>query len=142
MFPVSDFNFVVAGIATFAATVGYACSRRLSINLLVEFFYYVLRAFLMAFGLVWISQIHQCLQLQRTLLRKKRKWRLGYKIKNVIQQGRWFRTLRMDRAKAGGIPSSARCLTMTSTNRVLLISSVPITLSCSTSCSRISGIRT
>ncbi|PPQ79821.1 hypothetical protein CVT25_002975 [Psilocybe cyanescens] len=30
MFPVSDFNFVVAGIATFAATVGYACSRRLS----------------------------------------------------------------------------------------------------------------
>lgn len=37
MFPVSDFNFVVAGIATFAATVGYACSRRLSINLLVEF---------------------------------------------------------------------------------------------------------
>ena len=88
MFPVSDFNFVVAGIATFAATVGYACSRRLSINLLVEFFYYVLRAFLMAFGLVWISQIHRCLQLQRTLLREKRKWRLGYKIKNVIQQGR------------------------------------------------------
>lgn len=34
MFPVSDFNFVVAGIATFAATVGYACSRRLSINFL------------------------------------------------------------------------------------------------------------
>ncbi|KAH9479287.1 hypothetical protein JR316_0007875 [Psilocybe cubensis] len=30
MFPVSDFNFVVAGIATFAATVGYACSRRLN----------------------------------------------------------------------------------------------------------------
>ena len=29
MFPVSDFNFVVAGIATFAATVGYACTRRL-----------------------------------------------------------------------------------------------------------------
>ncbi|KAF9038675.1 hypothetical protein BJ165DRAFT_407225 [Panaeolus papilionaceus] len=29
MFPVSDFNFVVAGIATFAATVGYACSRKL-----------------------------------------------------------------------------------------------------------------
>ncbi|KIM39610.1 hypothetical protein M413DRAFT_447085 [Hebeloma cylindrosporum] len=33
MFPVSDFNFVVAGIATFAATVGYACSRRLSTSL-------------------------------------------------------------------------------------------------------------
>ncbi|KAF8957138.1 hypothetical protein BDZ97DRAFT_122029 [Flammula alnicola] len=30
MFPVSDFNYVVAGIATFAATVGYACTRRLS----------------------------------------------------------------------------------------------------------------
>ncbi|KAF5316744.1 hypothetical protein D9619_006779 [Psilocybe cf. subviscida] len=30
MFPTPDFNFVVAGIATFAATVGYACSRRLS----------------------------------------------------------------------------------------------------------------
>jgi hypothetical protein len=35
MFPVSDFNFVVAGIATFAATVGYACSRRLSGTLYV-----------------------------------------------------------------------------------------------------------
>ncbi|KIK04025.1 hypothetical protein K443DRAFT_443534 [Laccaria amethystina LaAM-08-1] len=34
MFPVTDFNFVVAGIATIAATVGYACSRRLSINFL------------------------------------------------------------------------------------------------------------
>ncbi|KAF9563590.1 hypothetical protein CPC08DRAFT_721548 [Agrocybe pediades] len=30
MFPVGEFNFVVAGLATFAATVGYACSRRLS----------------------------------------------------------------------------------------------------------------
>lgn len=88
MFPVSDFNFVVAGIATFAATVGYACSRRLSVNLLVVFFYYVLRAFLMAFGSVWISQIHLCLQVQRTLLRKERKWRSGYKIKNVIQHGK------------------------------------------------------
>lgn len=29
MFPVTDFNFVVAGIATFAATVGYACTRRI-----------------------------------------------------------------------------------------------------------------
>ena len=28
MFPVNDFNFVVAGIATFAATVGYACTRK------------------------------------------------------------------------------------------------------------------
>lgn len=36
MFPVSDFNFVVAGIATFAATVGYACSRRLSASLYVS----------------------------------------------------------------------------------------------------------
>ena len=35
MFPVSDFNFVVAGIATFAATVGYACTRRLSASLYV-----------------------------------------------------------------------------------------------------------
>lgn len=33
MFPVTDLNFVVAGIATFAATVGYACSRRLSTSL-------------------------------------------------------------------------------------------------------------
>ncbi|KDR80922.1 hypothetical protein GALMADRAFT_1115756 [Galerina marginata CBS 339.88] len=33
MFPVNDFNFVVAGIATFAATVGYACTRRLSTSL-------------------------------------------------------------------------------------------------------------
>lgn len=33
MFPVSDFNFVVAGIATFAATVGYACTRQLSASL-------------------------------------------------------------------------------------------------------------
>lgn len=86
MFPVSDFNFVVAGIATFAATVGYACSRRLNINLLVAFFYYVLRAFLMAFGSVWISQIHRRLQLRRTLLRKNREWRSEDKIKNVIQQ--------------------------------------------------------
>lgn len=30
MFPVNDLNFVVCGIATFAATVGYACSRKLS----------------------------------------------------------------------------------------------------------------
>ncbi|CAA7265213.1 unnamed protein product [Cyclocybe aegerita] len=30
MFPVGDFNFVVAGIATFAATVGYACTRKMS----------------------------------------------------------------------------------------------------------------
>ncbi|PPQ95971.1 hypothetical protein CVT26_016187 [Gymnopilus dilepis] len=30
MFPVADFSFVAAGLATFAATVGYACSRRLS----------------------------------------------------------------------------------------------------------------
>ncbi|KAF9529018.1 hypothetical protein CPB83DRAFT_906497 [Crepidotus variabilis] len=28
MMPITDFNFVVAGIATFAATVGYACTRR------------------------------------------------------------------------------------------------------------------
>ncbi|KAF8909236.1 hypothetical protein CPB84DRAFT_1821788 [Gymnopilus junonius] len=33
MFPVTDINFVMAGIATFAATVGYACSRRLSTGL-------------------------------------------------------------------------------------------------------------
>lgn len=33
MFPVSDFNFVVAGIATFAATVGYACTRQLGASL-------------------------------------------------------------------------------------------------------------
>ena len=33
MFPVSDFNFVVAGIATFAATVGYACTRQLGATL-------------------------------------------------------------------------------------------------------------
>ena len=33
MFPVSDFNFVVAGIATFAATVGYACTRKLGTSL-------------------------------------------------------------------------------------------------------------
>jgi len=33
MFPVNDFNFVVAGIATFAATVGYACTRRLGSGL-------------------------------------------------------------------------------------------------------------
>lgn len=30
MFPVSDFNFMVCGIATFAATIGYACSRKMS----------------------------------------------------------------------------------------------------------------
>ena len=35
MFPVSDFNFVVAGLATFAATVGYTASRRLSARLYV-----------------------------------------------------------------------------------------------------------
>ncbi|KAI3600696.1 hypothetical protein WG66_014193 [Moniliophthora roreri] len=29
MFPVSDFNFVVCGMATFAATVGYVCGKRL-----------------------------------------------------------------------------------------------------------------
>ena len=52
MFPVSDFNFVVAGIATFAATVGYACSRSLSINLLVEFF---LLCFTRFSNSVWIS---------------------------------------------------------------------------------------
>ena len=33
MFPVGDFNFVVAGIATFAATVGYACKRQLGATL-------------------------------------------------------------------------------------------------------------
>lgn len=33
MFPVNDFNFVVAGIATFAATVGYACTRKFSADL-------------------------------------------------------------------------------------------------------------
>jgi hypothetical protein len=33
MFPVNDFNFVVAGIATFAATVGYACTRKLGASL-------------------------------------------------------------------------------------------------------------
>ena len=33
MFPVADFNFVVAGIATFAATVGYACTRQLGASL-------------------------------------------------------------------------------------------------------------
>ena len=33
MFPVGDFNFVVAGIATFAATVGYACKRQLGTSL-------------------------------------------------------------------------------------------------------------
>ncbi|KAF8159262.1 hypothetical protein B0H34DRAFT_796541 [Crassisporium funariophilum] len=33
MFPVSDFDFVVAGIATFAATVGYVCTCRLSTSL-------------------------------------------------------------------------------------------------------------
>jgi hypothetical protein len=32
---INDFNFVVAGIATFAATVGYACTRRLSASLSV-----------------------------------------------------------------------------------------------------------
>ncbi|KAF5379439.1 hypothetical protein D9615_006515 [Tricholomella constricta] len=30
MFPVNDLNLVVCGIATFAATVGYACSRKLT----------------------------------------------------------------------------------------------------------------
>ncbi|KAF8815429.1 hypothetical protein BYT27DRAFT_7249222 [Phlegmacium glaucopus] len=33
MFPVNDFNFVVAGIATFAATVGYACTRKFGAGL-------------------------------------------------------------------------------------------------------------
>jgi hypothetical protein len=36
MLPINDFNFVVAGIATFAATVGYACTRRLSASLCVS----------------------------------------------------------------------------------------------------------
>ena len=38
MLPINDFNFVVAGIATFAATVGYACTRRLSSSLCVPSF--------------------------------------------------------------------------------------------------------
>ncbi|KAL0579514.1 hypothetical protein V5O48_002507 [Marasmius crinis-equi] len=32
MLPVSDFNFVVCGMATFAATVGYVCSKRIRGN--------------------------------------------------------------------------------------------------------------
>ena len=34
---VTEFNFVVAGLATFAATVGYACTRRLSTSMCVKF---------------------------------------------------------------------------------------------------------
>lgn len=39
MLPISEFNFVLCGIATIAASVGYACSRRLSTSFAAPFIF-------------------------------------------------------------------------------------------------------
>ena len=67
MFPVSDFNFVVAGIATFAATVGYACTRQLGASLYDIYYYRLMRCMVTNSAML---KIWTCLSTRCWLSRK------------------------------------------------------------------------